>query len=172
LKETRPLWPPQRGVGLQKPNLGKTNPRVTLLICLRFVFPPSLGLVYISNANPTCSCVYICEFQFRPIHPPPSRRLSGCMPPAWLPTLSCRRRCWSRRRRAVRRSSVAPQAPPPIEWGCSYLRRWNRSSVCNGTLDAGVFVHCGCRGLNVYVFLAWSRVFSLFLSTKTRLLVV
>jgi hypothetical protein len=42
LKETRPLWPPQRGVGLQEPNLGKTNPRVTLFICLRFVFAPSL----------------------------------------------------------------------------------------------------------------------------------
>jgi hypothetical protein len=35
----------------------------------------SLGLIYISNANPACSCVYICKFQFRPIHPP-SRRLS------------------------------------------------------------------------------------------------
>jgi hypothetical protein len=35
----------------------------------------SRGLVFISNANPTCSCVYICKFQFRPIHPP-SRRLS------------------------------------------------------------------------------------------------
>jgi hypothetical protein len=40
LKETRPLWPPQRGVGLQEPNLGKTNPRVTLFICLRFVLRP------------------------------------------------------------------------------------------------------------------------------------
>jgi hypothetical protein len=29
-------------------------------------------------------------------------------------------------------------AGPPIAWGCSYLRRWNRSSVCNGTLSAGV----------------------------------
>jgi hypothetical protein len=38
-----------------------------------------LGLVYISNANPTCSCVYIYKFQFRPIHPPPSRRLSPCI---------------------------------------------------------------------------------------------
>jgi hypothetical protein len=38
LKKTRPLWPPQRGVGLQELNLGKTNPRVTLLIRLRFVF--------------------------------------------------------------------------------------------------------------------------------------
>jgi hypothetical protein len=28
------------------------------------------GLVYISNANSACSCVYICKFQFRPIHPP------------------------------------------------------------------------------------------------------
>jgi hypothetical protein len=62
--------------------------------------------------------------------------------------------------------------PPPIEWGCSYLRRWNRSSVCNGTLNASVFVHCGYRGLNMYVISARSRVFSSFSSTKTRLLVV
>jgi hypothetical protein len=70
------LWPPQRGVGLQEPNLGKTNPRVTLFICLRFVFHPlSRTRFFITNANPACSCVYICKFQFRPIHPP-SRRLS------------------------------------------------------------------------------------------------
>ena len=31
------------------------------------------------------------------------------------------------------------------------------------------FVHCGCRGLNVYVILARSRVFSSFPSTKSRL---
>jgi hypothetical protein len=49
---------------------------------------------------------------------------------------------------------------------------WNRSSVCNGTLNASVFVHCGCRGLNMYVNSARSRVFSSFSSTKTRLLVV
>jgi hypothetical protein len=35
------------------------------LFCAR-----SRGLIYISNANPACSCVYICKFQFRPIHPP------------------------------------------------------------------------------------------------------
>jgi hypothetical protein len=75
LKETRPLWPPQRGVGLQEPNLGKTNLRVSLDYSFGICFAPSLGLVYISNANPACSCVYICKFQFRPIHPP-SRRLS------------------------------------------------------------------------------------------------
>jgi hypothetical protein len=33
-------------------------------------FKPSRGLGFISNANPACSCVYICKFQFRPIHPP------------------------------------------------------------------------------------------------------
>jgi hypothetical protein len=78
LKETRPLWPPQRGVGLQEPNLGKTNPCVTLFICLRFVFHPlSWTRFFITNANSACSCVYICKFQFRPIHPP-SRRLSDC----------------------------------------------------------------------------------------------
>jgi hypothetical protein len=27
---------------------------------------------------------------------------------------------------------------PPVVGGCSYLRRWNRSSICNGTLGAGV----------------------------------
>jgi hypothetical protein len=29
--------------------------------------------------------------------------------------------------------------PSPSEWGCSYLRRGNRSSVCNGTSNANVF---------------------------------
>jgi hypothetical protein len=56
LKKTRPLWPPQRGVGLQEPNLGKTNSRVTLFYSLAICFASSLGLDYISNANPACSC--------------------------------------------------------------------------------------------------------------------
>ena len=76
-------------------------------------------------------------------------------------------------RAPARRSSVfCCSAGPPIEWGCSYLRRWNRGSACNGTLNASVFVHCGCRGLNVYVFFARSRVFSSFSSTKSRLLII
>jgi hypothetical protein len=73
---------------------------------------------------------------------------------------------------ASRSSVFCCSAGPPIVWGCSYLRRWNRSSVCNGTLNAGLFVHYGCRGLNMYVFLARSCVFSTFSSTKTRLLVI
>jgi hypothetical protein len=51
----------------------------------------SRGFVYISNANPACSCVYICKFQFRPIHPP-SRRLSQLLEglgPQPLPVVSC-----------------------------------------------------------------------------------
>jgi hypothetical protein len=35
-------------------------------------------------------------------------------------------------------SAFCCSAGPPIVWGCSYLRRWNRGSVCNGTLNAGV----------------------------------
>jgi hypothetical protein len=35
-------------------------------------------------------------------------------------------------------SAFCCSAGPPIVWGCSYLRRWNQSSVCNGTLNAGV----------------------------------
>jgi hypothetical protein len=62
--------------------------------------------------------------------------------------------------------------PSPMEWGCSYLRRGNRSSVCDGTLNASVFVHRGCRGLNMYVISARSRVFSSSSSTKSRLLII
>jgi hypothetical protein len=71
------LWPPQRGVGLQEPNLGKTNLRVSLAYSLEICFCAlSRGLVsLLLTLTPTCSCVYICKFQFRPIHPP-SRRLS------------------------------------------------------------------------------------------------
>ena len=71
---------------------------------------------------------------------------------------------------ASRPELVAPQAPRC--GGRSYPRGRNRSSICNGTLNASVFVHCGYRGLNMYVFLARSRVFSSLSSTKTRLLVV
>jgi hypothetical protein len=71
LKETRPLWPPQRGVGLQEPNLGKTNLCVSLAYSLGICFAPlSRTRFFITNANPACSCVYICKFQLRPIHPP------------------------------------------------------------------------------------------------------
>jgi hypothetical protein len=43
---------------------------------LGFVLRPlSRTRFFITNANSACSCVYICKFQFRPIHPP-SRRLS------------------------------------------------------------------------------------------------
>jgi hypothetical protein len=39
---------------------------------------------------------------------------------------------------ASRSSAFYRSVGPPIEWGCSYLRRWNRSSICNGTLNAGL----------------------------------
>jgi hypothetical protein len=63
---------------------------------------------------------------------------------------------------ASRPSARDRPAGSPILWGCSYPRRRKRGSVCNGTLDASVFVHCGCRGLNMYVISARSRVFSSF----------
>jgi hypothetical protein len=37
-----------------------------------------------------------------------------------------------------RLSAFCCSVGPPIVWGCSYMRRWNQSSVCNGTLNAGV----------------------------------
>jgi hypothetical protein len=39
---------------------------------------------------------------------------------------------------ASRPSAFCCSVGPPIMWGCSYLRRWNRSSVYNGTLNASV----------------------------------
>jgi hypothetical protein len=42
-------------------------------------------------------------------------------------------------RAAVRHpSAFCCSTGPPIMGGCLYLQRWNRSSVCNGTLSAGV----------------------------------
>jgi hypothetical protein len=43
---------------------------------LGFVLRPLLRTRFLLlTLTPACSCVYICKFQFRPIHPP-SRRLS------------------------------------------------------------------------------------------------
>jgi hypothetical protein len=54
---------------------------------------------------------------------------------------------------------VAPQAPRCGD--CSCPRGRNRSSVCNGVSNASVFVHCGCRGLNMYVFFPHFRALRL-----------
>jgi hypothetical protein len=61
---------------LREPNLGKTNPCVTLHICLRFVFAPSLADSFLFLTLTRLVVVFIfVNFKFRPIHPP-SRRLS------------------------------------------------------------------------------------------------
>jgi hypothetical protein len=69
LKETRPLWPPQRGVGLREPNLGKTNPCVTLFICLRFVFAPSLADSFIFLTLTRLVVIFV-NFSFALFTPP------------------------------------------------------------------------------------------------------
>jgi hypothetical protein len=79
LKETRPLWPPQRGVGLQKPNLGKTNPRVSLAYSLAICFAPSLAdsILFLTLTRLVVVFIFV-NFSFALFTPPPSRRLSGC----------------------------------------------------------------------------------------------
>jgi hypothetical protein len=63
--------------------------------------------------------------------------------------------------------------PSPMEWGCSYLRRREPEFCFVMALRMpGFFVHCGFRGLNMYVISARSRVFSSSLSAKTRLLII
>jgi hypothetical protein len=78
LKETRPLWPPQRGVGLQEPNLGKTNLRVSLAYSLGLCFAPSLADSFIFLTLTRLVVVFIfVNFSFALFTPPPpSRRLS------------------------------------------------------------------------------------------------
>jgi hypothetical protein len=76
LKETRPLWPPQRGVGLREPNLGKTNPRVTLLFAWDLFCALSRGLVSLLLTLTRLVVVIIfVNFSFA-LFTPPSRRLS------------------------------------------------------------------------------------------------
>jgi hypothetical protein len=73
---------------------------------------------------------------------------------------------------ACRSSVFCCSAGPPNRVGLFVPAEVEPEFRLYGTLNASVFVHCGCRGLNMYVISAWSRVFSLFSSTKTRLLVV
>jgi hypothetical protein len=54
---------------------------------------------------------------------------------------------------------LSPRRPSNVG-GCSYLREWNRSSICNGTLSAGVCSlwlsgpkHVGIFGVIPYFFL-------------------
>jgi hypothetical protein len=71
------------------------------------------------------------------------------------------------------RSSVfrCSAGPPPSSGVVRTCGGGTGVPFCNGTLNASVFVHCGCRGLNMYVVSARSRDFSSFSSTKTRLVV-
>jgi hypothetical protein len=71
LKETRPLWPPQRGVGLQEPNLGKTNPCVLLHYLLAICFAPSLADSFIFLTLTRLVVVFIfVNFSFALFTPP------------------------------------------------------------------------------------------------------
>jgi hypothetical protein len=57
---------------------------------------------------------------------------------------------------------------PPTMGGCLYPRRWNRSSVCNGTLSAGVCSLWLSGHEHVCIF-GMKPCFFLISSTRTRL---
>jgi hypothetical protein len=81
LKETRPLWPPQRGVGLREPNLGKTNLRVSLHYSLAICFVPSLADLIIFLTLTRLVVVIIFEnFSFALFTPPPLGDFQPSMP--------------------------------------------------------------------------------------------
>jgi hypothetical protein len=108
--------------------------------------PPSSGLNgwFSSSVNESPRAVAPARKPLLKLLRRPGRRSSSLLP---------------ERATASHPSAFCCSAGPPIAWGCSYLRRWNRSSVCNGTSNASVFIHRGCRGLNMYVNLARSHVF-------------
>jgi hypothetical protein len=65
------LWPPQRGVGLQEPNLGKTNLRVSLAYSLGIRFAPSLSDSFIFLTLTRLVVVFIfVNFSFALFTPP------------------------------------------------------------------------------------------------------
>jgi hypothetical protein len=65
------LWPPQRGVGLREPNLGKTNPCVSLHYSLAICFAPSLADLIIFLTLTRLVVVIIFEnFSFALFTPP------------------------------------------------------------------------------------------------------
>jgi hypothetical protein len=62
---------------LRKPNLGKTNPRVSLTYSLAICFAPSLADSFIFLTLTRLVVVFIfVNFSFALFTPPPSRRLS------------------------------------------------------------------------------------------------
>jgi hypothetical protein len=71
LKETRPLWPPQRGVGLREPNLGKTNPRVSLHYSLAICFAPSFAdsIIFLTLTRLVVVFIFV-NFSFALFTPP------------------------------------------------------------------------------------------------------
>jgi hypothetical protein len=62
---------------------------------------------------------------------------------------------------------LSPRRPSNVG-GCSYLRGWNRSSICNGTLSAGVCSLWLSRPEHVCIF-GVKPCFFLISSTRTRL---
>jgi hypothetical protein len=71
LKETRPLWPPQRGVGLQEPNLGKTTLRVSLTYSLGICFTTSLSdsIIFLTLTRLVVVFIFV-NFSFALFTPP------------------------------------------------------------------------------------------------------
>jgi hypothetical protein len=62
--------------------------------------------------------------------------------------------------------------PSPMERGCSYLRRGNRSSLCNGISIASVFCSIRLSGPEHVCNFGTEPCFSSFSSTKSRLLII
>jgi hypothetical protein len=65
------LWPPQWGVGLRKPNLGKTNPRVSLHYSLAICFAASLvnSIIFLTLTRLVVVFIFV-NFSFTLFTPP------------------------------------------------------------------------------------------------------
>jgi hypothetical protein len=65
------VWPPQRGVGLREPNLGKINPRVSLHYLLAICFAPSLAdsIIFLTLTRLVVVFIFV-NFSFALLTPP------------------------------------------------------------------------------------------------------
>jgi hypothetical protein len=66
------VWPPQRGVGLREPNLGKTNPCVSLHYSLAICFAPSLvdSIIFLTLTRLVVVIIFFENFSFALFTPP------------------------------------------------------------------------------------------------------
>jgi hypothetical protein len=140
------LWPPQRGVGLREPNLGKTNRRVSLHYSLAICFAPSLAdLITFLTLTRLVVVIIFENFSFALFTPPLGDFQSRCRkgarslhersePPRSPPIARCtivfRRRSWLATIATPLTVTTSPLSPPNPWFGIAPIPRCVGPRLC------------------------------------------